>query len=321
MLESNPTNSIITTNTNNNIEPLLIYNKQNEDNILNVKNKQLAPTNIDLSTFKEEPLKKVEDKTICCSRRRKFPKDVSALNGYFLTFSLFLGFSILMTICIIFSKQNPVITDSLREIFNYLILIIWISTIVSIISLTDTATTDPGRQRGMPIQKNIYNNGRIKKIVGGQKYSLKYCTTCHLIRDIRTFHCDSCGLCIEKHDHHCGYLSNCIGVYNYKKFFIFINIAFIHVSIILFSCVYLIKNFEGKLDNNFDWIIIFIIIILLFGGIFGFFVFWMIIQHTVTIITNRTTREFIKNKEYKVYDRGCKKNCNEALCRTSIKEL
>ena len=57
------------------------------------------------------------------------------------------------------------------------------------------------------------------------------------------------------------------------------------------------------------------------GGIFDFFIFWMIIQHIITIVQNRTIREFIKHKEYKVYDRGCMNNCNEALCKTSIKDL
>ena len=47
----------------------------------------------------------------------------------------------------------------------------------------------------------------------------------------------------------------------------------------------------------------------------------MIIQHIRNIVQNRTTREFIKKKEYKVYDRGVMINCKEALCRTFIKEF
>ena len=314
-------------NYNTNSEPLInnnIYSNSynNKNIILNVnKGRPYVPTNIVNFTFEGKPLKKIEDKIICCSKRRKCPKKKKDLDGYIMTFIFFLFFTILLTMCIICSKDRPLMTDSLKKGYNFVLFITWITTIISIISLTDAATSDPGRQRGTPIPKIKYDLGKIRKIVGGHKYFLKYCTTCNLVRDIRTFHCDKCGLCIEKHDHHCGYLSNCVGVYNYRKFFIFIIIALIHVSIISFTCIHYIFNFAGTPDANYEWIIIFVIITLLFGGIFAFFIFWMIVQHIVTIVKNRTTREFIKKKEYKVYDRGCKNNCKEALCRTSIKEL
>ena len=326
-----PLNSIISTSSNNNTyntisQPLISNNTysnnyNNQNIILKVNKGPYVPTSVVNFTFKGKPLVKIEDKTICCSKRRKLPKKIGNLSGYFMTLIFFLFFTILLTICLICSKDRPLMTESLKKDYNFVLFMIWITTIISIISLTDAASSDPGRQRGTPIPKIQYDLGKIRKIVGGHKYFLKYCTTCNLIRDIRTFHCDKCGLCIEKHDHHCGYISNCVGVYNYRKFFIFIIIAFIHVSIISFTCINYISNFAGKPDVNYDWIILFVIIILLFGGIFGFFIFWMIIQHIVIIVKNKTTREFIKKKEYKVYDRGCRNNCKEALCRTSIKEL
>ena len=332
MKESIALNSIITTSSNNNIsEPLLNNNYNynynyntitNQNNMLLKVNKiKLVPTNVTFFTFKGKPLQKIEDKIICCSKRRKFPKKICNLAGYLLTFSLFLIFTIFLTICLSCSKNIPNMSESIKKSYNFLMFLVWISTIASILSLTDAASSDPGRQRGTPIGKNKYELGKIRKIVKGHKYFLKYCSTCNLIRDIRTFHCDKCGLCIEKHDHHCGYISNCVGVYNYRKFFIFINIAFIHVSIILFTCIHFVNKFMGKTDIDYEWILIFVIIIMLFGIIFDFFIFWMIIQHIITIVKNKTTREFIKHKEYKVYDRGFLNNCKEALCKTSIKEL
>jgi len=328
MREAIPLNSIISTSSNNDnpSEPLLsqkyIYTNNNNNNVyLKVYKKPLVPTNVVLLTFKGIPLKKIEDKVICGSKRRKLPKSISDLWGVIMTFFLFVIFTILITVCLVFSKDIPVMTEPLKTTYNYLLFFIWVTNILSILSLIDTSTSDPGRQRGTPIPKNKYDLGKIKKIVGGNRYRLKYCSTCHLIRDVRTFHCDRCGLCIEKHDHHCGYLSNCIGVYNYRKFFIFVNIAFVHVSLILFTCVNFIYNFAGNPNIDFQWILIFMVIIMIFGGIFDFLIFWMIIQHILIIVQNRTTREFIKKKEYKVYDRGIMKNCNEALCRTSIKEL
>ena len=325
MRENIPLNSINSpSHINNSIsEPLLInnYNNYNRNFDINKYKRGLVPTNVALFTFKGKPLKKIEDKIICGSKRRKFPNKISKLSGYLMSFSLFLGFTILFTICICCSKSIPTMTNSLKNTYNFILFLIWFSTISALTSLTDAASADPGRQRGTPIIRNKYDLGKIRKIVGGHKYFLKYCSTCNLIRDIRTFHCDRCGLCIEKHDHHCGYLSNCVGVYNYRKFFFFIIVAFTHLMFMIFACIHFISNFAGKPDIDHEWIIIFIIIILIVASLFGFFIFWMIIQHIITIVRNRTTREFIKHKEYKVYNRGCKNNCNEALCRTSIKEL
>ena len=83
MKESSPLNSIITTSSNNNIsEPLLndSYNYNtitNQNNILlKVSKKLLVPTNVVYFSFKGKPLQRVEDKVICCSKRRKFPKKI-----------------------------------------------------------------------------------------------------------------------------------------------------------------------------------------------------------------------------------------------------
>ena len=205
--------------------------------------------------------------------------------------------------------------------YNYFLFFVWVTTILSILSLIDAASADPGRQRGTPIPKNKYDLGNIKKIVGGTKFCLKYCTTCHLIRDVRTFHCDRCGLCVEKHDHHCGYLSNCVGVYNYPKFFLFLIVACIHVTTILISCLHIIFNNVGGDMEGYSWITIFIGITFMFAGFFEIFTVWMIVQHIVTIVQNRTTREFIKNKEYGIYNKGCKENCKEALCSNTVREF
>ena len=59
----------------------------------------------------------------------------------------------------------------------------------------------------------------------------------------------------------------------------------------------------------------------MFAGFFEIFIVWMIIQHIITIVQNRTTREFIKNKEYGIYNKGCKDNCKEALCSHSVREF
>ena len=298
-------------------------------NIISNSNFNLLPDYKQLTTKNEInfsvkssiiPNPKNSPKIICFSRRRKFPKKLSDLTGYLITMSFFFTFSLIMTICLIYSQINNNISNGHKTSYTKIIIIFWLTTILSMLSLTDAASADPGIQRGTPISKKKFDKANIRKIVGGENYMLKYCVTCHLIRDIRTFHCSTCGICIEKHDHHCNYLSNCVGIGNYRKFFLFMIIAFIHVSIILFTCCYYIYA-DAFQDPENAWLLMLIMLVISFGGFFEIFLIWMIIQHLVTIIMNRTTREFIKQKEYGVYNKGCKENCREAFCKSSIREI
>ena len=338
MIDSNQINSFnISTNNNstNTHHALIELDDENENNLLldtnkqkniikNNKNTKLSKKNEITISIQPYVPKKTENNIICFSRRRKFPKNIESLTGYLITLSFFIIFTILITISLSAAKSKPNISKTiLKNLYNYIIFFVWLTSIVSIVSLTDAASADPGRQRGTPISKTIYDIGKIKKIVGGKKYSLKYCTTCNLIRDIRTFHCNTCGNCIEKHDHHCNYLSNCVGVYNYKKFFIFLINACIHVNIMFLTSFHFIFFCQGDNEDNegYEWVIIFMTLITVFGGFFEIFTVWMLVQHIIIIIQNRTTREFIKQKEFGVYNKGFIKNCKEALCNDEIKEL
>ena len=78
---------------------------------------------------------------------------------------------------------------------------------------------------------------------------------------------------------------------------------------------------ESEENEGYEWITIFMTLITVFGGFFEIFTVWMIVQHIITIVQNRTTREFIKKIEYGIYNKGCRENCKEALCSNSIKEL
>ena len=313
---SNINTNIINNNINNN------YNHINTNNLIIPRKQKLVPTSkVVTISFKGKPLERIEDRTIFCYRRRKMPENMGKLRGYITTLIFFAFFSILFTVTLSSAQNMKAMEESTKSSYYYIITFMWIFSILSMISLTDAATADPGRQRGTPIMKSKFDGAKIRKIVGGKKYSLKYCTTCHIIRDVRTFHCNTCGLCVEKHDHHCGYISNCVGIYNYKKFFIFVNLAYIHVSIIFWTCVHFCFKYGSSIESAEAYILFLVIFIMMFGGFFEFFVFWMIVQHIQIIVLNRTTREFIKHKEYDVYNRGCKKNCNEAFCQTNIKEI
>ena len=128
MKESSPLNSIITISSNNNIsEPLLndSYNNNkitNQNNILlKVSKKPLVPTNVVHFSFKRKPLQRIEDKVISFSKRRKFPKKICNLLGYLMSLSLFLLFTILLTISLSFSKDILIITESIKKSYNYIL--------------------------------------------------------------------------------------------------------------------------------------------------------------------------------------------------------
>ena len=320
LLNNNNIN-IITTDINTNTNNIKSYTQISTNNSLPKKNRILIPTSkVVTISYRGKLPERVVDKTILFYRRRKWPK-LSKLKGFMITFFFFVFFSILFTIIFSKVKNIEIVGDSSKLSYNLIMTFMWIFSISSMITLLDVASADPGRQRGTPIIKSKFDKAKISKIVGGKKYFLKYCTTCNLIRDVRTFHCNSCGLCVEKHDHHCGYVSNCIGVYNYKKFIYFLISAYFHVSLIFFTCVHFIFKFAGSMESEYGYILFFVVLMTLFGGFFEIFVFWMLIQHAQIIYTNRTTREMIKNKEYKEYNRGCKRNCNEAFCQENVKEI
>jgi hypothetical protein len=214
-------------------------NKKQNENIKSSSKKNELLININNNTT---ILKKNEQpRIICFSRRRKCPKSIGDLTGFLITLCFFVFFTILITVCLGSAKKIPKFSKSKEKLYNWILIFIWITSIISIICLIDAASADPGRQRGTPIPVNKFIKAKIRKVLGGEKYRLKYCSTCHLIRDIRTFHCKYCGICIERHDHHCNFISNCIGKKNHKLFFYFLIICFFHLlHIVIFDgCILL----------------------------------------------------------------------------------
>ena len=109
-------------------------------------------------------------------------------NRYFLTFLLFLCFSILLNIYIIYSKQIPIITDSLKKIFNKLILIIleytWQTQLY--LNLLD---------KDMHQFQKIYMIMKELKKSWWKNIHLNIALSCN--KRYKNF-CNRCGICIER---------------------------------------------------------------------------------------------------------------------------
>lgn len=62
---------------------------------------------------------------------------------------------------------------------------------------------------------------------------MSHCKTCNIYTPPRAYHCKACNVygkrslrrwnsCVRRYDHHCPYMSNCIGLRNYRFFYAFL---------------------------------------------------------------------------------------------------
>ena len=180
-------------------------------------------------------------------------------------------------------------------------ILILIFIILSTLQMTQTLLTaliDPGSFVPQPkeaIDYSLANNGSLYATLDNgdtTKLKLKICTTCHIVRDLRVFHCSTCGLCILRHDHHCPWLSTCVGLNNHQHFIFLILINSVFFCFTLCFHTYMITkiyDFDlGVID------IMFIIFSIVMNSIFFSFQVVLIYNHTIYICTGETTREKLK---------------------------
>lgn len=221
--------------------------------------------------------------------------------------------------------------------------------LLTILNLLRTACSDPGiiprathaeaarteaDIKAHEQQTGAFNKPRIKIVsVNGMQIKLKYCYTCRIFRPPRASHCSLCNNCVARFDHHCPWVGNCVGVRNYRYFYLFLlNLSLLCIYLISCSVAHLVlftKRNESDILMTFkeSWGSVIEILIC-------FFSIWSILGlasfHTYLTTFNITTNEDIKGswdkrrqpEAFNPFDRGSYfKNCMTVLCGTQTPRL
>ncbi|KAF8661913.1 hypothetical protein HU200_056879 [Digitaria exilis] len=157
-------------------------------------------------------------------------------------------------------------------------------------------------------------------VAGGHVVRVKYCDTCLLYRPPRASHCSICNNCVQKFDHHCPWVGQCIGLRNYRFFFLFISTStFLCLYVFVLSWLNIAaqrRSHGGSLLRSMTGEPLSLVLIV-YTFVSAWFVGGLTVFHVYLMSTNQTTYENFRyryEKKENPYDRGVPANISEVFC-------
>jgi palmitoyltransferase ZDHHC9/14/18 len=213
--------------------------------------------------------------------------------------------------------------------------------LISAFFLFWSGIVDPGYMlKGHPNDIRLKNGNqkensiRIRQL--GYISQYKICSTCYLIRPLRSTHCNTCNNCVIRFDHHCPWIGTCTGKRNYPIFFIFLCFLNLNQLFTIAICItHIVLNTKKALknkpeDENRNKIIqksfgesIISLYIFIYVCITMIFTTELLIFHIRMVLNNVTTKEelkkFFKNPFDNPYTRSIGRNLKFIICPKKAK--
>ncbi|KAL6906040.1 hypothetical protein ACP4OV_003641 [Aristida adscensionis] len=207
-------------------------------------------------------------------------------------------------------------TSGQRHMHRAAFLIVILTTILDLAFLFMTAAIDPGivpRNTRVPPEADEFlgsnspsmdwSSGRTPRmrfrrskdvVVNGFTVKVKFCETCLRYRLPRSSHCSICNNCVQKFDHHCPWVGQCIGLRNYRWFFLFITTS-TFLCIFVFTFSWLVVYNKSEDNGGSIWKALrmeaYSFALIIYTSIVVWFVGGLTVFHLYLIGTNQTTYE------------------------------